>query len=44
MSDPDGPWTTYGPKPPAIGTDNTKDTWGDGENCIFQVDGAVSDP
>ena len=35
-----GPWTTYGPKPPAIGVDNDKDTWGAGENCMFQVDGA----
>ena len=34
-----GPWTTYGPKPPAIGIDNDKDTWGAGENCIFHVDG-----
>ena len=34
-----GPWTTYGPKPPAIGIDNDKDTWGSGENCVFHVDG-----
>ncbi len=40
VSDPVGPWTTYGPKPPAIGTDNDKDTWGAGENCVFHVDGA----
>ena len=39
VTDLNGPWTTYGPKPPAIGIDNKKDTWGDGENCIFQVDG-----
>ncbi|MBK5298142.1 MAG: hypothetical protein JJE40_13375, partial [Vicinamibacteria bacterium] len=34
-----GPWTTYGPKPPPIGTDNDKDPWGAGENCVFHVDG-----
>ena len=39
VSDPVGPWTTYGPKPPAIGIDNDKDPWGAGENCVFQVDG-----
>jgi type II secretory pathway pseudopilin PulG len=38
VSDPVGPWTTYGPKPPSIGLDNDKDTWGAGENCIFYVD------
>ena len=32
-----GPWTTYGPKPPVIGIDNTGDTWQAGENCLFQV-------
>ncbi len=40
VTDPVGPWTTYGPKPPTIGIDNDKDTWGSGENCIFYVDGA----
>ena len=39
VSDPVGPWTTYGPKPPEITIDNDKDTWGMGENCIFHVDG-----
>lgn len=38
---PDGPWTTYGPKPPPIDTDNPSDTWLPGENCIFQVDSAA---
>jgi prepilin-type N-terminal cleavage/methylation domain-containing protein len=38
-SDPAGPWTTYGPKPPALGVDNTGDKWAAGENCIFKVDG-----
>ena len=37
-TDPKGPWTTYGPRPPALGVDNTKDKWAAGENCIFQVD------
>jgi hypothetical protein len=36
-----GPWTTYGPRPPALGIDNAKDIWAPGENCIFQVDGAT---
>jgi hypothetical protein len=36
-----GPWTTYGPKPPAIGADAAGDEWGPGENCTFRVaDGA----
>ena len=38
VTDPIGPWTTYGPKPPALGQDNTKDPWGAGENCLFYVD------
>ena len=40
-TDPKGPWTTYGPRPPALGVDNAKDTWAAGENCIFHVDGAT---
>lgn len=39
-TDAAGPWTTYGPKPPAIGTDNSDDIWDSGENCIFKVDGS----
>jgi len=31
------PSTTYGPKPPALGVDNTTDSWGAGENCVFTV-------
>jgi prepilin-type N-terminal cleavage/methylation domain-containing protein len=31
-------WTTYGPKPPPIGTAYTKSVWGAGENCVFYVD------
>ena len=37
LSDPVGPYTTYGPKPPALGVDNANDTWGAGENCVYQV-------
>ena len=37
VSDPVGPWTTYGPKPPPLGTNYSSDDWGDGENCLFQV-------
>ena len=33
-----GPWTTYGPRPPALGVDTkTGDEYGAGENCVFQV-------
>jgi len=32
-----GPWVTYGPKPPALGVNNSADTWGAGENCTFMV-------
>jgi prepilin-type N-terminal cleavage/methylation domain-containing protein len=38
VTDPIGPWTTYGPKPPPLGSSNPKDTWGPGENCLFYVD------
>jgi hypothetical protein len=37
VSDPVGPWTTYGPKPPTLGTNYSSDDWGAGENCLFQV-------
>lgn len=40
VTDPTGPWTTYGPRPPAVGVDNGSDSWGAGENCTFRVDGA----
>jgi prepilin-type N-terminal cleavage/methylation domain-containing protein len=33
---PKGPWTSYGPKPPALGVQTT--TWPAGENCAFLVD------
>jgi hypothetical protein len=32
----EGPWTTYGPKPPEPGADNAP--WPAGENCVFVVD------
>lgn len=38
VTDPKGPWTTYGPKPPPLGVDNAVDSWGAGENCVFKVD------
>jgi hypothetical protein len=37
VTDPKGPWTNYGPKPPPLGTDNLADNWGTGENCLFMV-------
>ena len=44
LTDPVGPYTTYGPKPPALGVDNANDTWGAGENCVHQVLGGVHVP
>ena len=37
ISDPGGPWTSYGPKPPAPGVKPT--SWPAGENCTFMLDG-----
>jgi prepilin-type N-terminal cleavage/methylation domain-containing protein len=37
VTDPVGPWTTYGPRPPPVGTDPAGDDWGPGENCVFRV-------
>jgi prepilin-type N-terminal cleavage/methylation domain-containing protein len=37
-SDPIGPWTTYGPRPPELGKSNGDFPWPDGENCLFRVD------
>lgn len=38
LSDPDGPWTSYGPKPPDITVDDpATPSYGPGENCIFAV-------
>jgi len=36
VSEPIGPWTTYGPKPPPLDVRST--AYGAGENCAFQVD------
>lgn len=44
LSDPVGPYTTYGPKPPPLGVDNTMDTWGAGENCVYVVQGGQHVP
>lgn len=33
---PKGPWTSYGPKPPALGVQTS--SWPAGENCAFLVD------
>ena len=41
VTDPIGPWTNYGPKPPAVGVDVASDTWGAGENCLFMVSGGA---
>ena len=41
VTDPIGPWTNYGPKPPAVGVDVASDTWGAGENCLFAVSGGM---
>lgn len=41
VSDPKGPWTTYGPRPPALGVDVPGDTWPAGENCVFTIDGVT---
>jgi hypothetical protein len=38
VTDPTGPWTTYGPKPPALGVTTT--SWPAGQNCAFTVDAA----
>jgi hypothetical protein len=39
-----GPWTTYGPKPPALGVDNAADSWPAGENCAFMVSNGQTIP
>ena len=38
LSDTAGPWTSYGPKPPAPGVKPT--AYPAGENCVFQSDGS----
>jgi len=42
LTDTKGPWTTYGPKPPVLGTQNAP--WPAGENCVFQVVGGQHSP
>ncbi|MGE5360205.1 MAG: PilW family protein [Bacteroidales bacterium] len=42
-SDPTGPWTTYGPKPPALGMSYGMG-YPEGENCVFQVTGGQHAP
>jgi hypothetical protein len=36
VTDPTGPWTTYGPAPPRLGVRATE--YPAGENCVFQLD------
>ncbi len=43
VSDPAGPWTTYGPKPPALGVDGGNG-YELGGNCVFQVVGGQQVP
>jgi hypothetical protein len=38
------PPTTYGPAPPALGVNNSSDSWGAGENCAFLVAGGQQVP
>lgn len=44
LSDTVGPFTTYGPKPPALGVDYNGDTWPAGENCVYLVQGGAHVP
>ena len=44
VTDPIGPWSNYGPKPPAVGVDVASDTWGAGENCLWMVSGGAHAP
>ena len=37
-SDPIGPWTTYGPPPPALDQQIPTSGYPPGENCVFMVD------
>jgi prepilin-type N-terminal cleavage/methylation domain-containing protein len=40
LSDPAGPWTSYGPKPPLPGVRTT--AYPPGENCVFSLDGMAA--
>jgi hypothetical protein len=42
--EPSGPWTTYGPRPPPVGTDNPRDVWPAGESCLFAGGGPPQPP
>lgn len=44
LTDTIGPWTTYGPKPPALASDHPSKEWPTGENCVFRVDGGQHVP
>jgi hypothetical protein len=44
VTDPIGPWTNYGPKPPAVGVNVSSDSWGAGENCLYMVSGGLHVP
>jgi hypothetical protein len=44
VTDPIGPWTNYGPKPPAVGVNVASDNWGAGENCLYMVSGGMHVP
>ena len=38
LSEPAGPWTSYGPKPPDVDVDDpATPVYGAGENCTFAV-------
>jgi prepilin-type N-terminal cleavage/methylation domain-containing protein len=43
VTDPVGPWTTYGPKPPPLGV-SAGLGWADGENCVFTVSAGQQEP
>ena len=38
LTDPVGPWTTYGPRPPPLGAQDPTRAYPVGENCVFLMD------
>jgi hypothetical protein len=40
LTDPNGPWTTYGPAPPELGRQIPTAGYPSGENCTFVIDAA----
>jgi prepilin-type N-terminal cleavage/methylation domain-containing protein len=44
LSEAEGPWTTYGPKPPEAEVDDPRDGWPAGENCVFALIGGSQVP